>query len=862
MSDSADKQDPEFTKRFLERALPNEALRNKVLGLLGELIREANEIGRSTWEVTQLPDGISFNVGKCLALRIYPKASVWVTFEERALDRDDAAALEKASTFRHTFPAVPGSMGFTVPAEVLVAMWPRVHGAVVALMKRAADRVSKSPWLKHHSPGVLDHISDVTGVPLPEPILTGTTKGIPVWLVHTGGGGEAEELFQNEAVVALGFNPMGDVSGVPVTRDAFRLHAARAFGREPSSSMHAPLFRFVHEMQDFDLVISPLKRKRAVLVGRVIGPYRFVAGENFYPQRRPVEWLAEIERDRLSEKAQNEISAQLPFFAVKRHADVFRQAAEGASPLAADGGEAETTATDALNAVVGWPGAVTTYADEVRRTLAYLRERSPTDAEMVAWIQKEYSVQPIRGGFCSRLLRHVGFVEVGPDDHLRLTELGTRYVDGEGGRLLFERMRLAYTGFDEMLRFFDRNPGASAPALAEHLTTVHGFTWKKVAQPRFRAYWGAGTGILDLDDGGFTLTDLGKEVLAALPAEEAPDEDLEEVDDDDDGFDPFVSATSAIAFEPEGLKARLGEGFLLPDGVAERCCAALNAGKHLLLVGPPGTGKSTLGVRLAAQAQRNGWCAEPLTATASADWTTYDTIGGWAQQENGTLGFREGVVTQALRERRWLVLDEVNRADIDKCFGELFTVLAGGTATTNYSRNDKPVVIGPGQRPYDFGSWFRLIATMNVRDKSSLFRLSYAFLRRFAVITVPKLDDAGLGRLATAHASRLGVTDAITELAVRALSSANGLGAYAPLGPSLLLDVLQYASKRGTAGAVRAVGEGVELLVFPQLEGLGEPEAEEMDERIQRLFGAEGSLAQELRTSFQASFPHVFARRA
>ncbi len=170
--------------------------------------------------------------------------------------------------------------------------------------------------------------------------------------------------------------------------------------------------------------------------------------------------------------------------------------------------------------------------------------------------------------------------------------------------------------------------------------------------------------------------------------------------------------------------------------------AAVNGGKqHLMFYGPPGTGKTTLARRVAGVLNGRKW----VLITGSADWSSQDIIGGYQPLANGTVKFFPGVLLQNFD--RPLVIDELNRCDIDKVIGPLFTVLSGQATTLPYR-----TVVAEAESPqyqilpewkenpaiHEFapGTAWRLIATINSVDKASLYQMSYALSRRFGWIYV------------------------------------------------------------------------------------------------------------------------------
>lgn len=191
------------------------------------------------------------------------------------------------------------------------------------------------------------------------------------------------------------------------------------------------------------------------------------------------------------------------------------------------------------------------------------------------------------------------------------------------------------------------------------------------------------------------------------------------------------------------------------DEILTRSKTALANGNHVLFIGPPGTGKT----KLARQVCRSTVGDSFSLVTATADWSTFDTIGGYQPTTQQELEFKPGIFLSRFQDSKgdpkneWLIIDEINRADIDKAFGSLFSALTDEDVTLPFvDSNDNHIEIlgDPDSRersiePYRYyipENW-RMVATMNTLDKTSLYEMSYAFMRRWAFvhIGVPERDS-------------------------------------------------------------------------------------------------------------------------
>jgi MoxR-like ATPase len=267
---------------------------------------------------------------------------------------------------------------------------------------------------------------------------------------------------------------------------------------------------------------------------------------------------------------------------------------------------------------------------------------------------------------------------------------------------------------------------------------------------------------------------------------------------------------------------------IFPDHVVEQFVAALDAGKHVILTGAPGTGKTTLAY-LAAELGRHAMlCTGYQPTTATSEWTTFETIGGLQPTPEGLI-FRPGLFVEAIQSGKWLVIDEMNRSNFDRAFGQLFTVLSGSAVVLPYRRSGQvvPVSIVPHgvEAPEDTdpirvpSSW-RIIATMNAVDKNLLFDMSYALMRRFAFIEVGSPPEAAYRQLLA------GGGELLTELlALRRLKD---------LGPAIYVDARRYVERRmkDHVEPSRLLYEVFYGFFLPQFEGMDEYQAVELFNEI------------------------------
>ena len=193
----------------------------------------------------------------------------------------------------------------------------------------------------------------------------------------------------------------------------------------------------------------------------------------------------------------------------------------------------------------------------------------------------------------------------------------------------------------------------------------------------------------------------------------------------------------------DSLKSSIAD-YVIDQEKIEEIATAIMVG-HVIFQGPPGTGKSSL-ARLISKA----FNCSLVAVTAHEQWSTFELIGKQTlviengqqviKPENGF--FTESVILCANAivrhfdeptepQATWLLIDELNRAHIDRAFGELFSLMGSPDAPSIILQHQYA-----GNRELKTPNRFRIIGTINSIDKQFVNSLSQAIRRRFTFITI------------------------------------------------------------------------------------------------------------------------------
>jgi 5-methylcytosine-specific restriction protein B len=202
---------------------------------------------------------------------------------------------------------------------------------------------------------------------------------------------------------------------------------------------------------------------------------------------------------------------------------------------------------------------------------------------------------------------------------------------------------------------------------------------------------------------------------------------------------------------PEGVTSPSGPLVAL-RGIQARIQAALDRKGQVVLYGPPGTGKTWHAEQTTQELAARGWLhkswaqlteQERVDLAPAVEMCSFhpafgyeDFLEGYRPREQaGALSFecRDGIfkrlcdrATDVPDKPFFLIIDEINRGDVPRIFGELLTVV-------EMARRGRHVLLPLSGRTFAVPPNVFIVGTMNTADRS-IALLDVALRRRFAFI--------------------------------------------------------------------------------------------------------------------------------
>ena len=234
--------------------------------------------------------------------------------------------------------------------------------------------------------------------------------------------------------------------------------------------------------------------------------------------------------------------------------------------------------------------------------------------------------------------------------------------------------------------------------------------------------------------------------------------------------------------------APLARELLFPVGFLQNIEVLLQEKKQVIFQGPPGTGKTFVAQKLARHLAGSDERCRLVQFHPSYSYE--DFVRGYrpTRLHNGQPGFvlKDGPFMQIAQQatddpdgQHFLIIDEINRGNLAKVFGELYFLLEYRETPTNLMYQDED------EDPFTMPGNLHIVGTMNTADRS-IALVDLALRRRFAFVDFSVNEEPVKGLLRRwLDAQGLGKMEWVADAMERA--NANLDDHHAAIGPSYFM---------------------------------------------------------------------------
>ena len=200
------------------------------------------------------------------------------------------------------------------------------------------------------------------------------------------------------------------------------------------------------------------------------------------------------------------------------------------------------------------------------------------------------------------------------------------------------------------------------------------------------------------------------------------------------GIDKRDKEEAGHTIPPYTIETAL-DGLFVSREQFHRILESIRLRRNLILQGPPGTGKTFI-------AQRIAWClierrdpAQVAMVQFHQSYAYEDFVQGWRPTDKGGFSLKNGVffrfcqiAREHPKERFVFIIDEINRGNLSRIFGELLMLIESDKRSSEYAVE---LTYGGDGKPFHIPPNVYILGMMNTADRS-LALVDYALRRRFA----------------------------------------------------------------------------------------------------------------------------------